>query len=371
MISYFAVFPVQNKESCSKIISRYFTLVHQWKPRLRFQWRGKLYQFLCLCFGMGPAPRVFKKLMKVPIALLRKLNIRLIIYLDDILILTSDLKEIEMARDTVIFLLTHLGFTINFQKSVVQPTQKIQFLGVEVDSLSLKLSPPREKVELIVSQCKTLLAATEDRSDSEGCHTIGGSSLLGSYSSSSDSQQRIDKSKQTDLGISIATSDHNYCRIPSRNSKCRGGRNVQECEGLQRVEIEQTSISKDLQSKGNPLHRLVCFEVVSSSSPIFFMEDRSLQPGSGCTTGMLESSKRVCISPLFFNREGSLESSHRSGHNYSDNTSLVSTTIKAFNEKSNPSSKITGSLEKPTGGIPFSRKKSKLATSGLDSVRKN
>ena len=191
-----------------------------------------------------------------------------------------------------------------------------------------------------------------------------------------DSQQRIDKSKQTDLGISIATSDHNYCRIPSRNSKCRGGRNVQECEGLQRVEIEQTSISKDLQSKGNPLHRPVCFEVVSSSSPVFFMEDRSLQPGSGCATGMLESSKRVCISPLFFNREGSLESSHRSGHNYSYNTSLantglVSTTIKAFNEKSNPSSKITGSLGKPTGGIPFSRKKSKLATSGLDSVRKN
>ena len=27
MISYFAVFSLQNKESCSKIISRYFTLV--------------------------------------------------------------------------------------------------------------------------------------------------------------------------------------------------------------------------------------------------------------------------------------------------------------------------------------------------------
>ena len=24
---------------------------------VRFQWRDKLYQFLCLCFGLGPAPR--------------------------------------------------------------------------------------------------------------------------------------------------------------------------------------------------------------------------------------------------------------------------------------------------------------------------
>ena len=54
---------------------------------------------------------------------------------------------------------THLGFTINFQKSVVQPTHKIKFLGVEVDSMSLKLSLPMEKVEQIIAQCETLLAA--------------------------------------------------------------------------------------------------------------------------------------------------------------------------------------------------------------------
>ena len=66
--------------------------------------------------------------------LLRRLNIRLIVYLDGKLIWASSLKEMEIARDTVIFVLVHLGFTINFQKSVVQPTHRIQFLlGVEVD----------------------------------------------------------------------------------------------------------------------------------------------------------------------------------------------------------------------------------------------
>ena len=41
---------------------------------VRFLRKGKLYEFLCLAFGLGPAPRIFTKLMKVPISLLRKLR---------------------------------------------------------------------------------------------------------------------------------------------------------------------------------------------------------------------------------------------------------------------------------------------------------
>ena len=29
---------------------------------------GKLYEFLCLCYGLGPAPRIFTKLLKIPIS---------------------------------------------------------------------------------------------------------------------------------------------------------------------------------------------------------------------------------------------------------------------------------------------------------------
>jgi len=126
---------------------------------VRFQWKGKIYQFLCLCFGLGPAPRVFTKLLKVPIALMRRLKVRLIIYLDDCLILASTLGEAEVARDTLIFILEHLGFQINFRKSVLQPKHLIQFLGIEIDSNNLKLLLPQEKLVRIVSHCKELLAA--------------------------------------------------------------------------------------------------------------------------------------------------------------------------------------------------------------------
>ena len=35
---------------------------------VRFQWKETLYEFMCLCFGLGPALRVFTKLLKIPIS---------------------------------------------------------------------------------------------------------------------------------------------------------------------------------------------------------------------------------------------------------------------------------------------------------------
>ena len=75
---------------------------------------------LPLFFLLGPAPRIFSKLLKVPIAVLRPLNISLVIYLDDILLTGRILEEILMSRDTLIFLLQHLGFAINLKKSVLK-----------------------------------------------------------------------------------------------------------------------------------------------------------------------------------------------------------------------------------------------------------
>lgn len=70
---------------------------------VQFQWEGNLYQFQCLCFGLVPAPPVFTKLLKVPMAVLRRLSILIIIYLDDMLIIGRNVEEVEMARDTSIY----------------------------------------------------------------------------------------------------------------------------------------------------------------------------------------------------------------------------------------------------------------------------
>ena len=102
---------------------------------LRFQWKENIYEFLCLCFGLGQAPRIFTKLFKIPIAVLRRIQIRIIIYLDNMLLMSQTINGLEIARDILIFLLQALGFVINLQKSVLGPLQKIEFLGLEIDTM--------------------------------------------------------------------------------------------------------------------------------------------------------------------------------------------------------------------------------------------
>lgn len=56
---------------------------------LRFQYKGKMLQYKGLPFGLASGPRLFTKIMKPVIALLRRIGVRLVIYLDDILLLNQ------------------------------------------------------------------------------------------------------------------------------------------------------------------------------------------------------------------------------------------------------------------------------------------
>ena len=77
------------------------------------EWEGSLSEFL-LRFGLCPAPRLSTKLMKMPVSILRKLYIRIIVYLDDF-ILGKISEEAILGRDTVIYLLQNLGFVIHLK----------------------------------------------------------------------------------------------------------------------------------------------------------------------------------------------------------------------------------------------------------------
>ena len=83
----------------------------------RFLWVENLYEFLCLCFGLGLAPRIFKKLLKFPVSVLRRVMIRDMTFL----ILVSTIDKVFMAWDSMIFLLEHLGFVINLKIYVLDP----------------------------------------------------------------------------------------------------------------------------------------------------------------------------------------------------------------------------------------------------------
>ena len=58
----------------------------------------------------GASTKIFPRLLKIPISLLKKLNVCRKIFLGNILIMVSPIEEMALARDTLIFLL--LGLSI-------------------------------------------------------------------------------------------------------------------------------------------------------------------------------------------------------------------------------------------------------------------
>ena len=56
------------------------------------------------------------------------------------LLIVHSFEEIVMSRDTVIFLLQHLGFAINWKKYMLTPVQKREFLGLKINSVTLRTS---------------------------------------------------------------------------------------------------------------------------------------------------------------------------------------------------------------------------------------
>ena len=124
---------------------------------LRFVWLGQTYQFLALPFGLNPAPRIFTKLLKPVVAYLRTRNIRLLVYLDDILIIGSSVQILREHTALVIELLQNLGFIINYEKSLLTPTPVLEFLGFLINSKTMKFYLPQTKVAKVLDLCKSLL----------------------------------------------------------------------------------------------------------------------------------------------------------------------------------------------------------------------
>ena len=128
---------------------------------LRFVWKGETFEFSTLPFGLASAPLVFTKLLKPVVAFLRQMGIRIMIYLDDILIMAPSPEEVSRNLQLVIQILTHLGFVINQKKCILTPTQWIEFLGFVVDSVRMVLSLPQDKVSKIRKECRHMANQSE------------------------------------------------------------------------------------------------------------------------------------------------------------------------------------------------------------------
>ena len=128
---------------------------------LCFQGGDKHYQFNCLPFGLASAPWVFTKTLRPVTALGRELGMRLIIYIDDILLMAESEEKAQDQASGLVYLLQCLGFIINTGKSILKPTQSLEFLGFTVNTVTMELSLPPAKIKKIRAESRKLLEAEQ------------------------------------------------------------------------------------------------------------------------------------------------------------------------------------------------------------------
>ena len=124
---------------------------------LKFCWNGRCYQFRSLPFGLATAPRTFTKLMKPMVIQMRNRGVRLIVYLDDILILAQSTQLLRAHMKMVAQMLESLGFKLNLKKCEWEPSQCIEFLGFLVNSTAMTISLPLTKLQKVQKECRALL----------------------------------------------------------------------------------------------------------------------------------------------------------------------------------------------------------------------
>ena len=123
--------------------------------------KRRLTNFNCLPFSLSSAPWVFTKTLKPALAILQVRGVWLIAYIDDILVLAESRDLILDQVTGMLYLLECLGFIVNTKKSVLNPAQVIEFLGLTVDSVAMEIRLPPIKIKQIRAEaCKLVRQKT-------------------------------------------------------------------------------------------------------------------------------------------------------------------------------------------------------------------
>ena len=157
-------------------------IAKQHRKFLRFVWEEITYKFTCLLFGLCSALRIFTKFLCPVVAHLRFQGLRTVIYLDDMLIMDEDKETLQLQVHQA---LTLLGFVINIPKSLLTPSCQITYLGLLVDSVSMKLCLTEEKLQQTTHSCRAGDKAVSHSTRPNFCHWQADTNQTGSLTSTS------------------------------------------------------------------------------------------------------------------------------------------------------------------------------------------
>jgi hypothetical protein len=102
----------------------------EFRPFLCFEHRGKYYAYNSVLLGCRHSPRVLTKALSYASDYTRThWKVRIVAYMDDILLLHRDRSYLEFATLQIAIHLRSLGRALSMEKSEFTPAQDITFLG--------------------------------------------------------------------------------------------------------------------------------------------------------------------------------------------------------------------------------------------------
>ncbi len=118
---------------------------YQMHPAPGFAFEGRAWYYRVL--GLSLSPRAFTKVVECALTPLREVGTRVPNYLDDWPILAQSREQLCDHRDLVL----QRGLRVNWEKSKLSPVQRISFLGVELDSVSMTARLMEERAQAVLN----------------------------------------------------------------------------------------------------------------------------------------------------------------------------------------------------------------------------
>ena len=111
-----------------------------------------------LCFGLSTAPQVFTRVFATVSAWAHSRGVRLLRYLDGWYVLASSETRAKQHVRDLLSLCHSLGIVINEEKSDLNPSQSVEYLGMSIDTVVARAFPTVARVERFLSIARRFLS---------------------------------------------------------------------------------------------------------------------------------------------------------------------------------------------------------------------
>ena len=127
--------------------------------RLGFLFGDKVLAFWGLGFGLSMAPYVFQTVMCEVVKPMVELcpDSQVVVYLDDILVLSTSFQECQKARNILLQILTSWNFQVAWDKSNLTPATCVRYLGWMWDLQRRTVAVPLDKWKKVKKTIRTHL----------------------------------------------------------------------------------------------------------------------------------------------------------------------------------------------------------------------